>query len=322
LPPYTAYQTGIGFTYRGNNVGVSFDFGLAANCFTFITVGNFCEHHPRNFCAPPQQVTQIFNRTTIINNFNSHNRTIVNNGVSVTVIGNGGHHPIQAVPIGSLVNGGRHGGNNNAARHFGADASDNSATRNLAGTGLRHGPVLQNNNGGQDSRTVHSNSDVATARPPSFRTTFTPVPAMSAHNSGAATAVHPPTTQPTAQHPQQNGNQFATRDFGSISRPVQTVTTPARNNWTAPDNSRPSQQPVRTFAAPVAVERPQANQPVMSTDRPQHSEPRQNYVQPVQSAPRYVAPGTPAMSQSASGQSQGQSQNNGNQYQGWAMHNH
>jgi len=92
LPPFTAYQPGIGFVYRGNHVTVGFDFGLAANCFTFVSVGHFCEPHPRYYCVPHTQVAQIYGQTAIINNYGHHDRTIVNDGVSVTIIGNAAEH--------------------------------------------------------------------------------------------------------------------------------------------------------------------------------------------------------------------------------------
>ncbi len=108
LPPYTAYQPGVGFTYHGGNVSVSFGFGLAANCFTFVSIGNFCQPHPRNYCVPPTQITQIYNQTTIINNYDYNHRTIVNNGVSITTIGAATHRPIQAVGVGTVMQSERH----------------------------------------------------------------------------------------------------------------------------------------------------------------------------------------------------------------------
>ncbi len=111
LPPFTVYQPGIGFMYRGSSVAVGFDFGLSAGCFTFVSVGNFCQPHPRNYCVPRPQVTQIYNQTTIINNYNydSHNHTIINHGVPVATIGEAAHRPIQPVSVGSLANSPNHG---------------------------------------------------------------------------------------------------------------------------------------------------------------------------------------------------------------------
>jgi hypothetical protein len=83
LPPFTACAAGVGITYHGVSVTADFNFGLAANCFTFVPIKNFCDPHPRRYCVPPAQVTQVFNQTTVINNINvnDHNQTIVNNGI-------------------------------------------------------------------------------------------------------------------------------------------------------------------------------------------------------------------------------------------------
>jgi hypothetical protein len=148
LPPFTVYQPGIGFVYRGNHVAVGFDFGLAANFFTFVSIGDFCQPHPRHYCLPPQRVTQIYNQTTIINNYSHNNRTIVNNGVSVTTIGQATRHPIQAVPISTLVNPGRRGWpSDSSPRHTGTEAIGNPATRNY----INSAPV---SNGGEHNRTA------------------------------------------------------------------------------------------------------------------------------------------------------------------------
>jgi hypothetical protein len=156
LPPFTVYNPDIGFCYRGKNIAVDFDFGLAVNCFTFVAIGNFCEPHPRHYCLPPQQVTQIYNQTTIINNYGHNNRTIVNNGVSVTTIGQATRHPIQAIPIGTLVNPGRRvwKDNNSGPHHLGADANGNPGTRN-------HSATAENNSGwhnqpGSNGRVISS----------------------------------------------------------------------------------------------------------------------------------------------------------------------
>jgi hypothetical protein len=83
LPPRTVYQEGIGFFYNGVAVSAGFDFGLSVNFFTFVPTRNFCDPHPRRYRAAPGEVTKIYNHTTIINNFNvnSHDRTIINNGI-------------------------------------------------------------------------------------------------------------------------------------------------------------------------------------------------------------------------------------------------
>jgi hypothetical protein len=111
LPPRTSFQTGVGIVFNGGAVSVGFNFGLAANCFTFVPTQNFCDPHPRNFRVAPTQVTQVFNNTTVINNFNVNNRTIVNHGIAVQNIASATRTTIRPVPVhqinNAFVNGGQ-----------------------------------------------------------------------------------------------------------------------------------------------------------------------------------------------------------------------
>jgi hypothetical protein len=99
LPPFAVYREGAGFFYRGLNVGFGFDFGLGINCFTFVPIGHFCDPHPRRFRATPTQVTQIYNHTTVINNFNGHGRNLANRGIDPEHITAVTHTPIRPVAI-------------------------------------------------------------------------------------------------------------------------------------------------------------------------------------------------------------------------------
>ena len=99
LPPFAVYREGVGFFYRGLNVSFGFDFGLGINCFTFVTIGHFCDPHPRRFRAAPTQVTQIYNHTTVINNFNGHGRNLANRGIDPEHITAATHTPIRPIAI-------------------------------------------------------------------------------------------------------------------------------------------------------------------------------------------------------------------------------
>ncbi len=84
LPPAAVYTTGIGFTYYGGNVGVSFGFGLSSSCYSFVSWGNFCNYRPYKHCVPPAQVQPIYQNTTVINNYiNGDNNVVINRGVPV-----------------------------------------------------------------------------------------------------------------------------------------------------------------------------------------------------------------------------------------------
>lgn len=83
LPPAAYYQPGFGFRFHGRSVGFSFDFGIGASCYTFVPVSRFCDPRPYHYRLPAHQVTQVFNKTTVINNFGvgSHN-TVINHGIA------------------------------------------------------------------------------------------------------------------------------------------------------------------------------------------------------------------------------------------------
>ena len=99
LPPFAVYREGAGFFYRGLNVSFGFDFGLGINCFTFVPIGHFCDPHPRRFRATSTQVTQIYNHTTVINNFNGHGRNLANRGIDPEHITAVTHTPIRPIAI-------------------------------------------------------------------------------------------------------------------------------------------------------------------------------------------------------------------------------
>ena len=99
LPPFAAYVSGIGFTYRGAAVGVDFDFGLGANFFTFVPTKNFCDPHPRRYRVESQDAAQIYSRTTVINNFDvdRRSRDFINHGIDpgrITAVTRTEIHPV------------------------------------------------------------------------------------------------------------------------------------------------------------------------------------------------------------------------------------
>ena len=104
LPPFAVYRPGVGFVYQGNGVSIGFNFGLAVNCFTFVPTRYFCDPHPRHYRIGARDETRIYNQTTVVNNFNfdSHNRTIVNNGIAVQHITDVTRTPIHPVPVREL----------------------------------------------------------------------------------------------------------------------------------------------------------------------------------------------------------------------------
>ena len=160
LPPLAVFRPGFGFFYRGASVALDFDFGLDANCFMFISPDHFCDRHPRSYFAGPARVTQIFHQTTVINNFNVNNHTIVNHGISVDHISSVTHHPIEPVHVGALPNAGRQGWRGEGFDRTGQHGvAGNNAGRNLSGANneLRHGPAMLNNQNNNANAGRHDN---------------------------------------------------------------------------------------------------------------------------------------------------------------------
>lgn len=82
LPPAAYYRPGFGFSYYGSSVGVSFGFGLGADFFTFVSWNNFCHSRPWHHRVPRDRATQVFNNTTIVNNYvTGNNNTVINQGI-------------------------------------------------------------------------------------------------------------------------------------------------------------------------------------------------------------------------------------------------
>jgi hypothetical protein len=319
LPPFTAYQPGIGFTYRGGNVSVSFGFGLAADCFTFVSIGNFCQPHPRYYCAPRQQVTQIYNQTTIINNYNSHNHTIVNDGISVTTIGAATHRPIQAVGVGTFANSNHHG---------------------WAGAGTRPGTSSFEHNGFNPADSHHqSSAPTHWQEPQTFnRGNVNPSAPLSSSPSAPANNAAPAHSQSYnsgfnnygENHQQQHAYTAPTDTVGAprnnpVSAPVNnTVGAPVNNTVGAPVNNMPS-APINQrspahgdFHQQLRQMSPQSSfaTPSPATEHPQRTESHQNYSQtpPRNFAPVFSATAVPAQNQNSSP--------NGGRYPGWVTQGH
>jgi hypothetical protein len=99
LPPHAEFVVGVGYRFNGVHVGLDFDFGLRPEHFTFIALSDFHQHDFAQRRLPPAQVTQIYNHTTIINNYVVNNNTIVNQGIKVDRVAAATHTQFKKVAI-------------------------------------------------------------------------------------------------------------------------------------------------------------------------------------------------------------------------------
>ncbi|HEX9045656.1 MAG TPA: DUF6600 domain-containing protein [Verrucomicrobiae bacterium] len=138
LPPYAEFRAGFGFYYRGASVAMDFDFGLGVDAFLFVSSDHFCDWHPRSFCFDRPRSVQVFNQTTIVNNYIANNQVIINRGISVDRISGAMHRPLTPVQVSSLPNSARQGW------HGGGGV--NSGSANLHGSQFGHGAGISGNN--------------------------------------------------------------------------------------------------------------------------------------------------------------------------------
>jgi hypothetical protein len=81
------------------HVGFDFDFGLHADHYTFVALGNFHHHDYGHYRVAPTQVNNIYNHTTIINNYVVNNNVVVNRGVPVERVSAATHTSFQKMTI-------------------------------------------------------------------------------------------------------------------------------------------------------------------------------------------------------------------------------
>jgi hypothetical protein len=229
LPPRAAYRDGVGFFYNGLAVSVGFDFGLSWNCFAFVPIGHFCDPHPRRYCVAPAQVTQIYNHTAVINNFNfnSHNRTFVNAGIAPERIVARTHTPIHPIAIRATTSPAGHGPHGDQLSRDGGTLIVNrpSFTGNPAPGGNRnnrppqsgsppqnHSPQPNNNWPASQTRQVGQPQERNNPSVPNQNQTQRPPPSANYYSSPPPAATAPNynnrTYSPRAQEQQPSGTPY------------------------------------------------------------------------------------------------------------------
>jgi hypothetical protein len=106
LPLHADFVIGVGWRFNGVSVSAGFDFGLSVGCFSFVSMGHFCDHNLYACRLPAAQVTTIYRNTTVINNYTYVNNTYVNHGINVTVVEKATGQHLQRVSIQESKGGG------------------------------------------------------------------------------------------------------------------------------------------------------------------------------------------------------------------------
>jgi hypothetical protein len=83
LPPNSIYTPGVGLTYFGASVGVSFGFQLGVGSYTYVPWGRVCDPYPYRHCVPQTQVVAVHGNTTPANQFvRGSNNRVENRGIA------------------------------------------------------------------------------------------------------------------------------------------------------------------------------------------------------------------------------------------------
>src|SRR2546425_7139211 len=99
LPPAACFRPGLGFTYRGHSVGFSFNFPIAASCFTFVPARNFCDFHLSRYAVHREHVARFYHSTVAVTKIVGDNHRVINRGIPVERISAATHAHIRQVAV-------------------------------------------------------------------------------------------------------------------------------------------------------------------------------------------------------------------------------
>jgi len=100
LPFGSRFEVGVGFSYRGKNVGFDFHLGMDERAYSFVPSHNFLDVNLGVVLVPENRRHNVYNQTTVINNTYVYNdNRIINNGVSTAVVSRATNRQIEKVSI-------------------------------------------------------------------------------------------------------------------------------------------------------------------------------------------------------------------------------
>ena len=100
LPPRAHYSATAGFTYHGSRISIGFDFGLSHRHYTFVSRKHFGHHHHRRRRIDHRETQQVFNDSTVVNNYIvGDNNTIINKGISRDRVAGGNFSEIRKIAL-------------------------------------------------------------------------------------------------------------------------------------------------------------------------------------------------------------------------------
>ena len=303
LPPGAIYRAGVGFFYNGVAVGVGFDFGLGANFFTFVPTRNFYDPHPWRYHVAPREVTQIYTRTTVINNFDvdRRNRGFINHGIDpgkITAVTRTEIHPVSirdtTGPVARGEQLGRDGRTLMVNRPRFADnpppanrGAGPRPTSPAPGVGSQF-PPPRNGNGNNNAQPPRRDQPAPPAPAPAERQippvitpsspgrNGTPAPVAPAPNNNSTDTRRYPSPrmqQDEQQNPRVNpGNNPggrigapATPPAPPVERPAPAQPPPRSYNYVSPRTATPPSESRPNYSPPPAPDNPARNAPAPSS---------------------------------------------------------
>ena len=100
LPPGCNYVTGVGYMWHGSRVSIGFHFGLSHSHYTYCDYSYLRHRRLHRHRVRDKDVTVVHNETKVVNNYiTENNSTIINNGVSPSVVEQKTREPVRKVRI-------------------------------------------------------------------------------------------------------------------------------------------------------------------------------------------------------------------------------
>ncbi|MEY2429028.1 MAG: hypothetical protein QOJ40_1913 [Verrucomicrobiota bacterium] len=264
LPPRAIFDARLGWRFNGVTVGVNFDFGLRPDHFTFVSLHNFTDRDLGRRRLPETEVRNVYNRTTVINNYSVRNTTIVNRGIPIERVAAATHTQIRTVTVRDAPRDARVGGRTQTF-----DRSGTVVYRHEPSAPARMAPVAVQKVDDRHPMIQHAPITVSQGR-------------SSAYNRGSGSIAAPNRSQPeNSRTPQRPGNdgqrnysqpQPAPRSYQSApptrSPEPQPVQRPSQSQSESSPRASRSQQPIRTTEAPAA--NPSSRASTRSVEEPTH----------------------------------------------------
>ena len=290
LPHHAVFEPGIGLFFRGSHVSIGFDFGLSWNHFTFIGSDRFCDSNPRAHYLPASRVENIYQQTTVINNYNiTSNNTVINNGIPASQIPAVARQEVRKVSVREMSPANQTQVAPDRVQQSGAtpviyrpqspkamaQAAENPASR--VHTELAKKAITTT----EQRLAIPASSITTTGQrlgtPASSITPMSPRPVVTPQTR---TTVEPqPAAKPVAPTVKANPPQSAPTGASTTVRPFDQPTTPS---------------PSRTVVTPRAIPAPGLHSPDLATPRPETTRPNvitpQSNPTPTQPKPNPVTP--------------------------------